>query len=83
MLLERQRSVKITPAKCHLKLKSGLLAIENQTCFHRVLHTHLREYVDIHMVPDPEKNIMDLRIWWNDRMVHSLTLPLEGFRVHF
>lgn len=49
----------------------------------QVPNTPLREYVDIHMAPDPEKNIMDLRIWWNAVMVHSLTLPLEGFRVHF
>lgn len=49
----------------------------------RVPHTPLREYVDIHMVSDPENNIMDLHIWLNDRMVHSLTRPLDGFRVHF
>ncbi len=48
----------------------------------QVPNTPLREYVAIHMVPDPEKNIMDIRIWWNASMVHSLTLPLEGFRVH-
>jgi hypothetical protein len=24
-----------------------------------------------------------LRIWWNKKMVHSLTIPLEGIRVHF
>jgi len=48
----------------------------------QVPNTPLREYVDIHMVPDPEKNTMDIRIWWNGAMVHSLTLPLEGFRVH-
>lgn len=49
----------------------------------QVPNAPLRQYVDIHMVPDLEKNIMDIRIWWNERMVHSLTLPLEGFRVRF
>jgi len=26
---------------------------------------------------------MDIRIWWNNRMVHSVSYPLKGFRVHF
>jgi hypothetical protein len=43
----------------------------------------LRVWVDIHMVPDILKKTMELSIWWNDQMVHSLTLPLDGFRVHF
>jgi len=25
---------------------------------------------------------MEIRIWWNDKMVHSVSLPLHGFRVH-
>ena len=43
----------------------------------------LRVYVDVHMVPDTAKGVMHIRIWWNKKMVHSLSLPLEGFRVHF
>ncbi|OGO16985.1 MAG: hypothetical protein A2Z14_02075 [Chloroflexi bacterium RBG_16_48_8] len=43
---------------------------------------NLREEVDIHMVPDIEKQAMQLRIWWSSKMVHSLVLPLQGFRVH-
>jgi len=43
----------------------------------------LLEEVDVHMVPDLARGRMDIRIWWNDRMPHSLTLPLKGFRVHF
>lgn len=49
----------------------------------QVPNVPLREEVDIHMVPDPDKNIMEIRIWWDDRMAHSVTLPLQGFRVHF
>ena len=49
----------------------------------QVPQTPLREYVDVHMVPDLEKSMMDIRIWWGGSMVQSLTLPLEGFRVHF
>jgi len=47
----------------------------------QVPHVPLREEVDIHMVPDAEADHMELRIWWNDHMVHSLALPLERFRV--
>lgn len=43
----------------------------------------LREEVDVHLVPDEIKRLMHLRIWWNKKMVHSLSLPLQGFRVHF
>jgi len=42
----------------------------------------LYEEVDIHLVPDTTKQVMQLRIWWNGKMVHSVALPLEGFRVH-
>jgi hypothetical protein len=43
----------------------------------------LREYVDVHLAPDTTKQLMQIRIWWNDKMVHSVDLPLQGFRVHF
>jgi len=43
----------------------------------------LREYVDVHMVPDITKQVMHIRIWWDEKMVHSVSLPLKGFRVHF
>lgn len=43
----------------------------------------LREEVDIHMIPDSGKNLMHIRIWWKSQNVHRLTLPLDGFRVHF
>ena len=43
----------------------------------------LYEQVEIHLIPDMLKQIMEIRIWWNDQMVHSVTYPLKGFRVHF
>ena len=43
----------------------------------------LREDVDVHLVPDLTKQLMHIRIWWKDKMVHSMSLPLPGFRVHF
>jgi len=43
----------------------------------------LRESVDVHLIPDPERDHMHIRIWWDQMMVHSIDLPLRGFRVHF
>jgi len=43
----------------------------------------LYEEVEIHLVPDLLKQIMEIRIWWNDKMVHSVTYPLQEFTVHF
>ena len=43
----------------------------------------LRVRVDVHMVPDDTKQLMHIRIWRKATMVHSLSLPLQGFGVHF
>lgn len=43
----------------------------------------LYEEVEIHLIPDLLKQIMEIRIWWNDKMMHSVTYPLQGFAVHF
>lgn len=43
----------------------------------------LRESVDVHLIPDPVNARMHIRIWWDQHMVHSVDLPLKGFRVHF
>jgi hypothetical protein len=43
----------------------------------------LREPVDVHLVPDESRQAMRIRIWWNGKLVHSLSLPLEGFRLHW
>jgi transposase len=47
-----------------------------------VPNVELYEDVEIHMVPETAKQIMDIRIWWNDKMVHSVAFPLHEFRVH-
>ena len=51
-------------------------------------HIHLpqippHEDVDIHLIPDPTRQILEIRIWWNARMQHSTDLPLANSRVHF
>ena len=44
----------------------------------------LREEVDIHLLPNTEKDILEVRIWWNNRMVHTVVYPLKEFpRVRF
>jgi len=43
----------------------------------------LYEPVEVHLIPDTFKQIMDIRIWWKDTMVHSVTYPLCDFSVHF
>lgn len=42
----------------------------------------LREEVEIHLVPDTTRQVMEVRIWWSGKMVHSVALPLDGFAVH-
>jgi hypothetical protein len=48
-----------------------------------VPHVPLREEVEIHLIPNTAKQVMEVRIWWNQKMVHSINLPLAGLRVHF
>jgi len=44
----------------------------------------LREEVEIHLLPDTRRDALEVRIWWDNRMVHSVIYPLSQFpRVHF
>jgi len=44
----------------------------------------LREEIEVHLTPDTSREALDIRIWWNNRMVQSVTYPLKEFpRVHF
>ena len=44
----------------------------------------LREEVEVHLIPDVERGALEVRIWWEDRMVNSLTYPLKEFpRIQF
>lgn len=44
----------------------------------------LRDYVEIFIVPDKKRGIVDLRFWWNEQLVHTLTYPIRDFSsVHF
>jgi len=49
-----------------------------------VPHVPLREDVEVHLIPDIQRDAFEVRIWWDSRMVQSLTYPLKEFpRVHF
>jgi hypothetical protein len=42
------------------------------------------EQVEIHLIPEPARQAMELRFWWNNRVVQSFVHPLKDFpRVHF
>ena len=43
----------------------------------------LREEVELHLTPNAARQVMDVRIWWSQKIVHSVSLPLAGVRVHF
>ena len=49
-----------------------------------VPHVPLREEVEVHLIPDVERDALEVRIWCDNRMVQSVTYPLKEFpRVHF
>ncbi len=39
----------------------------------------LREEVEVHLIPDTSRGAMEIRIWWDKRMVQSVTYPLKEF----
>jgi hypothetical protein len=44
----------------------------------------LRDEVEVHLIPDVERGALEVRIWWENQMVHSVIYPLKEFpRVHF
>jgi transposase len=44
----------------------------------KIPHPPLHEDVELHMIPDIPKNTLEVRIWFQSKMLHSLTLPLEN-----
>ena len=42
-----------------------------------VPHVPLHEDVELHLVPDLPQRALEVRIWFQQKMVHSLTLPLD------
>jgi hypothetical protein len=49
-----------------------------------VPHVPLREEVEVHLIPDMERDALEVRIWWENQMVQSVSYPLKDFPgVHF
>jgi hypothetical protein len=49
-----------------------------------VPHVPLREEVEVHLIPDRERGIMEVLIWWESQIVQSVVYPLKEFPgVHF
>ncbi len=44
-----------------------------------VPYVPLREEVEVHLTPDKGRGALEVRIWWNNRMVHSVAYPLREF----
>jgi hypothetical protein len=43
----------------------------------------LYEEVELHLIPDPPRQALEVRVWWNQKMIHSTSLPLADSKVHF
>lgn len=43
----------------------------------------VREDVEIHLIPNAAKQVMDVRVWWERKLVQTVSLPLADFPVHF
>jgi hypothetical protein len=48
-----------------------------------VPHVPLRETVDLHVLPDLERHSLEVRIWWQKKMIRALHLPMPSTPVHF
>jgi hypothetical protein len=42
----------------------------------------LYEEVQLHLIPDPAKQLIEVRIGWNQKLIESLRLPLADSKVH-
>ena len=49
----------------------------------QVPNVPLREEVQVHLIPNTARQVMQVRIWWSQKMVQSVSLPLANLRVHF
>ena len=43
----------------------------------------LRDYVDVHMIPDDSRNVVDIRIWYHDKLVKRANISRPKKWVHF
>ncbi len=43
----------------------------------------LYEDVDLHLIPDLARQVLEVRVWWDQKMVLSTSLPLAETTVRF
>lgn len=43
----------------------------------------VREDVELHLIPDVARQALEVRIWFENKMVHSLSFPMANPTVHF
>ncbi len=43
----------------------------------------LRDYVDVHMIPDASRDVVEVRIWYHDKLVKRANFSLPKKWVHF
>ncbi len=48
-----------------------------------VPHVPVREDVELHLIPDIARQALEVRIWFDNKMVHSLSFPMADPTVHF
>lgn len=48
-----------------------------------VPHVPVREDVELHLIPDVPRQTLDVRIWFDNKMVHSFSFPMPDPTVHF
>ena len=44
-----------------------------------VPHVPLREDVEVHLIPDIQRDAFEVRIWWDNQLVQSVAYPLKEF----
>jgi len=44
----------------------------------KIPHAPLHQDVNLHLIPDVSRNVIEVRVWFQSRMCHTLTLPLEN-----
>lgn len=48
-----------------------------------VPHVPLREEVELHLLPDLVRQVLEVRIWWQHKMIHALHFPLRDLHIRF
>jgi len=57
------------------------ISIDNNSI--QVPKVDVREDVELHLVPHVTKQVMEIRIWASDKIVHTINFPLKNFRWQF